>query len=1285
MSSQSQRVRQLFGDALERPAADRDAFLAACCGDDVALRQQVERLLADHRDLAAALPESQPAGELEGEHIGPYRLLERIGEGGFGTVWMAEQQQPIRRKVALKIVKWGMDTRQVVARFEAERQALALMEHPHIARVFDGGATATGRPYFAMELVRGVPITKYCDEAKLTLRQRIELFVPVCEAVQHAHQKGVVHRDLKPSNVLVTLHDGKPVPKVIDFGIAKATAGQLTDKTLFTGFRQMLGTPEYMAPEQVEMSGLDIDTRADIYSLGVLLYELLTGTKPFELKEVIAAGWQELVRRIKEVDPDKPSTRVSTLGERLTAIATQRRTLPKALSSACRGDVDCIVQKALEKERSRRYETAHAFAEDLARHLRDEPVLASPPGRWYRWRKYVRRHRLGVAAGKAVAGSLLAGAALAGWGYWRAEAEAAKAVRSAGLAEANAKEAQAAREEERVQAERSRRVVRLLRGMLVSADPKRQKGPEYRVRELLADFEREIDASLPCQPAVEAELRSVVGSSYLGLGLMENAERHLVRALELRRALHGDRHPDVAASLYDMVVLRTAQRRLQDGLRASEQAFAALAPDQADGDELRSMLLGAQGAIFCGLGDYQRVIETGERAVVLATTACPGDTRQVRDLRQLLAESLLQAGFPAEAEVAIRDSLGTEPGPGDCDGLVVLAQTLDNLGRGQEADQVSAMALATAKKYFGLEHEQVASALTTRASVLQGEDLDEAEGLARQALEIVAKCGLQQHSRARHGKRVLAEILCERGKLDEAESLAHDSLALGQRIGGPAQLEAGQLALGKILLRRGDHAAAEALFTGVCAAMQRRLGETHPSVTEVLVTLARCAQQAGDLQRAEALLRQSLDRTWHSARARAGAQVRLAGILANRNQLAEAEQLLRAALPVAEVTREWPQFVAVIQGELASVLHRRGDLEQAASLVQQALATRQALCNGGSDASVPRLLVHMADIRLAQGDRGAAAKFAEQTADWLHQHAGEEALVPADDAWRLPDCRAALGRILRELDRYEEAEPHLRRALEHFRRDPSRQGLAASVAGQLGKALMQRKQWSQAEPLLRETVDFFRDRDAAQLAVEQSWLGNLFLRQDRFAEAEPILRENVEQWRGQVGTSSVQYASSLLNLALAYRGLGRFADAIGLHQQAIAIVRQAAGDQQTTLADHLARLARCQLEAGLSADAEAPARESLAIRERRVAGSKAHHRAMCMLGRVLVAQGRREEGEPLLVRGCTGLLAAGVDEHVRKAVAALVEIYGHLRRPEEAAKWQAKLEAAARSGAPQSK
>ena len=426
------RLYELLKDVLLQPPESRRAFVAGIADLEPA---DCERLLAMARRGEESARDSMPdelqaaqAAEGSGSHIGPYRLLEEIGEGGFGVVFLAEQESPVRRRVALKVIKPGMDTRQVTARFEQERQALALMDHPNIARVFDAGATASGRPYFVMELVRGDPITTYCDRERLTMPERLRLFTDVCRAVQHAHHKGVIHRDLKPSNVLVTLIDGKPVPKVIDFGVSKAMQGRLTDLTLFTGHRQMVGTPTYMSPEQAQFSGVDVDTRSDVYSLGVLLYELLVGVPPFSREQLMEAGLEEMFRIIREREPQRPSTRVATLGSTTTTVAAQRRIEPRKLGVLLRGDLDWIVLKCLEKERARRYDSASDLAQDLERHLTGEPVEAAPPSTMYRVRKLVRRRRAAFVVGTGVAlVALTSGALTLSAEARRAEAEEARA------------------------------------------------------------------------------------------------------------------------------------------------------------------------------------------------------------------------------------------------------------------------------------------------------------------------------------------------------------------------------------------------------------------------------------------------------------------------------------------------------------------------------------------------------------------------------------------------------------------------------------------------------------------------------------------------------------------------------------------------------------------------------------------------------------------------------------------------------------------------------------------
>jgi WD40 repeat protein/serine/threonine protein kinase len=479
-STPQQADDAIFAEALEMASPQaRAAFLDQACAVDQAQRQRIETLLNSHDEAGNFLKEPLVAAsasiaeasisEAPGTLIGRYKLLQQIGEGGFGNVYMAQQKEPVRRKVALKIIKLGMDSKEIIARFEAERQALALMDHPNIARVLDAGATQTGRPYFVMELVNGVAIGEFCDKNRLSTRARLELFIGVCQAVQHAHQKGVIHRDLKPSNILVTLHDGKPVPKVIDFGVAKALNQELTEKTLFTAYGHMVGTPQYMSPEQAELSGLDVDTRSDIYSLGVVLYELLTGTTPLEAKQLRHVAYAEMRRLIREEEAPRPSQRLSTLGERLSVVAQDRQCEPTQLQRLLRGELDWIVLKALEKDRARRYETANSLARDLQHYLADEPVEACPPTVGYRLRKFARKNRSLLMTAVSFAAVLLLGATVSTWQALLATQAEERANDNAHLADANAKQANVNELEAQQQAQKVKELNAELRSTLYAA------------------------------------------------------------------------------------------------------------------------------------------------------------------------------------------------------------------------------------------------------------------------------------------------------------------------------------------------------------------------------------------------------------------------------------------------------------------------------------------------------------------------------------------------------------------------------------------------------------------------------------------------------------------------------------------------------------------------------------------------------------------------------------------------------------------------------------------------
>jgi serine/threonine protein kinase len=598
----------IFSMALEMEAANqRAAYLDRACAGNAGLRRKVEELLGAHGragqflDHAAAawnahLPTSDEPSRTEGPGtvIGPYRLLEQIGEGGMGLVFMADQAQPVKRRVALKVLKPGMDTRQVVARFEAERQALALMDHPNIAKIHDGGTTESGRPYFVMELVRGVPITEFCDQHRLTTRQRLELFVTVCQAVQHAHQKGIIHRDLKPSNVLVTLHDTLAVPKVIDFGIAKATTGPLTERTLFTHFAQMIGTPLYMSPEQAEMNGLDVDTRSDVYALGVLLYELLTGTTPFTTEALRRAGLDEMRRMIREEEPPTPSQRLNTLDAQASTTVAERRGVDgRRLGQMLRGELDWIVMRALEKDRVRRYESASAFAADVQRYLSDEAVSACPPSAGYRLRKYVRRNRRALVTAGVIVAALVIATVVSIWQAARAteaqhqaeadrkqaEVDRDRAKSAEKQAEADRKQAETDRDraktaegeaktnlerakEEKKRADTEAAIAKAVNDFLqgdligqVMGVPEFSEAsagnPQLTVKEALDRAAAKIGDRFRDQPLVEAAIQMTIGGAYNRLYQNGNglAVPHLERALKLRQDHLGPDHPDTLATM----------------------------------------------------------------------------------------------------------------------------------------------------------------------------------------------------------------------------------------------------------------------------------------------------------------------------------------------------------------------------------------------------------------------------------------------------------------------------------------------------------------------------------------------------------------------------------------------------------------------------------------------------------------------------------------------------------------------------------------------------------------
>jgi tetratricopeptide (TPR) repeat protein len=650
----------LYEAALHLKTPDeRRAFLSLACAQDPELQRRIEELLSaaevadaffaqdpvknagmEAKGLLATVPEA-PVTEKPGERIGRYRLLQKIGEGGCGVVYMAEQEEPVRRRVALKVIKLGMDTRSVVARFEAERQALALMDHPNIAKVHDAGATETGRPYFVMELVRGVKITEYCDEKNLSTKERLELFVKVCQAVQHAHQKGIIHRDLKPSNILVTVNDGVAVPKVIDFGVAKATTDQrLTDKTVFTAFEQFIGTPAYMSPEQAEITSVDVDTRSDIYSLGVLLYELLTGQTPFDAKELLKVGLDEMRRTIREREPDRPSTRVSTLGgEQLTTTAKRRGLDAPKLVNVLRGDLDWIVMKCLEKDRARRYETANGLAMDIQRHLSNEPVVACPPSRVYRLQKMVRRNQ-GVFAAAAVILVLLVG--------------------GAGISTLEAFRARQAEKKARNEAAKSNRVAHFFEEMLQGVGPSVSLGRDTTVlAEILDKASSRLSTELSDEPEAEIFLTGAVAGVYQQLQQFTKAEEMMRASLELGKRVYGDHNPAIVSIIVNLTWVLFSERRYSEAEQTAQEALAIIRSVPASKQTQRALAetLAALGKTYRYEDKKVEAVNALREALDIKRKLLGSTNLEVAYALNDLANAVREQGNPVEAEPMFRESL----------------------------------------------------------------------------------------------------------------------------------------------------------------------------------------------------------------------------------------------------------------------------------------------------------------------------------------------------------------------------------------------------------------------------------------------------------------------------------------------------------------------------------------------------------------------------------------------------------------------------------------------------
>ena len=1058
--TRDERVAALADDFLRRHRAGTCPDVAEYAAEhpDLAdhIRELFPAMLAMEQPGLGAAVDVTPAAERVGAVVGRYKLLERIGEGGFGVVYMAEQQHPVRRKVALKVIKPGVDTRQVVARFEAERQALALMEHENIARVLDGGATDSGRPYFVMELVYGVPITEYSDRAELSTRERLELFVQVCRAVQHAHSKGVIHRDLKPTNVLVTLHEGVAVPKVIDFGVAKATGQQLTDKTLFTNFQQMLGTPLYMSPEQAELTGVDVDTRSDVYSLGVLLYELLTGTTPLDSDRLKKAAFDEVRRIIREEDPPRPSTRLSTMGELARTVSSRRKSDPRQLGRLVRGELDWIVMKALEKERARRYDTAIGLARDVERYLVDEPVQACSPSATYRLRKFVRRNKAKVAAAGVVLAALVAGIAGTTWGMIRAS-ERAEGERRA-------------REETQKRLTQVENATEILASVFQDLDPVGAEREGVTLLDLLSrrlsQAARQVEGEAVGDPLVVARIQHALGASLFELSRPEQAEDLLVDANATRQRILGPNHLETAATMYRLAVLY----RQQDRLREAEQLLkdvvavrtAQLGAEHSDTLDSRQEL----AAVYQSQCRY-RVAEALFKELIAVRTARFG----AHDPDTLATQHRLANLYTAQGNFALSETLHKEL-------LAVRTARFgaDNLGT--VATKVGLGSLYRAQGKFELAEALFSEALAVRTSkrgprhhdTLQVRDhlatlylwrgnFDRAEAMYKDVLEARVATRGANHPETLVTKYNLATLHRWRGKLEAAESLYKEVLsAYADTIGAdhPSAL-AIRHDLATICLQRGDDVRAELLFKEVVAGWTAQLGPDHPSTLTTLYSLAELYHwQRREHARAEPMYKQVL--AGRSARLgpdhvdTVATRKSLAELYRNLGQFDLAEPLLKEVLASrnSQFGPDHPDTLYA-QHELVILYRWMKAFDQAIPLAEDMVQR----CKASDPVAIRRMRAELGSIYYGAGRFGDAIPYLEGA----HREASNDAslnwvgnaLLKAYAGVGNTDATVAL------------ALEQARSARERFPADSPE--LAAAVQAP-GEALMQVQAFTDAEPLL---------------------------------------------------------------------------------------------------------------------------------------------------------------------------------------------------------------------------
>jgi tetratricopeptide (TPR) repeat protein len=1315
--------KSLFYEALDKPPGERVAFLDVACAGQPQLRAAVEALLAAHEaagsfldkpavelgqtvdsapgraelgatgahtpqpDKAALPPAARPPGSGAGAVIaGRYTLVEKIGEGGMGEVWVAKQTEPVKRKVALKLIKTGMDSKAVLARFEQERQALAMMDHPNIARVLDGGMTPTGQPFFVMELVNGLPLTRFCDEAKLTPHQRLELFVPICQAVQHAHQKGIVHRDIKPANILVTIIDGRPVPKVIDFGVAKAVEGKITDEELNTQFGAIVGTLEYMSPEQAGFSGVDIDTRSDIYSLGVLLYELLTGLRPIDAKRLKKAAFSEMIRIIQEEEPSRPSTRLST-DESLPSLAALRQTEPRRLTALLRGELDWVVMKCLQKQRDRRYETANALARDVQRYLADEPVEARPPSAGYRLGKFLRRNKGPVVAGGLVLLALVAGIVGTTWGMVRA-------VRAREAETEQRQIAQALAEAEAVERRQAEIVAQLLERTFRDIDPSKEveQGTSFK-EQMIAKLDQSVAelSSFAGEPLVKARLLHSLGITLLGLSEHARGEKLLREALALRRQHLGSDDPKTLNSMFSLGATCQHLGRFDETLTLygeyRERSIRHLSSDdprRVQIDHVIGMAHQAAGNLDRAVVVFERVADwlkrhpkpdTADRLLKLHTLgAAYRETHRTKEAIAIFEDVLQRRakllGLDHPDTLMTTNSLG----------VVYVAA-----GRYQDSIKLLEQTSGRLLKRFAADHVSVLMIQRNLAGAYSK------AGRLQAAIELLES--IRDRAVARLGPNSaytsllvgsLADVYKKSKRFDEAIKLYEQSIKTLAATYGMEHPRVAPLinALANCYFRTGKRKEAVAELTQLSQRQAARFGPDH---RETLATRRDLALLHRSLGQAKTAIEILLDVTEKSSKSLGPDHLQT---LSARNALAASYFAARRPQQAIEIFEKvLAQRIEQLGAEHLDTLDTRRSLgssywllrkyDRSIPLIAESLRGLESVLGIEDE----RTLSAAGDLAINYRDAELLDKLIDHWKVW------QPRLVKAFGSNR-PNIIMVTSRMVaacQARDRIADTIPiyETLRDLALKRSGPDHVE-TMQLTNNLASGYWFGGRLDRSVPLFEELVKASRKKRGENHPQTIGYVGNYAINlrdAGRVKEAIPLLEETIDRTRKLPGGTPRKVAFFQNALALAYQMDGQLARAETLYRTLQAESREQNGPTSEATTRVLAELARCLLVARKPAEAERIARECLTIRVKQQPDAWRTFGTQSLLGGALLGQQKYADAEPLLVKGYQGMqereakIPPLFKPRLREAVEWLIQLYEATDRKDEAAKWRMKLEA----------